>query len=121
LPRQYADIRCRLIVSAAGVFWVSDLGVTTSALAAVAGELQSVAEGLRSGLGSLDGEVSGLLGSGWSGEAASAYDGVWREWHEGAQQVAEGLLKMSRLLQDAAQRYATTDASGAANVSGAGL
>jgi hypothetical protein len=41
---------------------VSDLGVTTSALAAVAGEFQSVAEGLRSGLGSLDGEVSGLLG-----------------------------------------------------------
>lgn len=100
---------------------MSDLGVTTSALAGVAGELDSVADGLRTGLGSLDGEVSALLGSGWSGEAASAYDDVWREWHDGAQRVVEGLMRMSALLQDAAQRYDATDASGAANISGAGL
>lgn len=100
---------------------VSDLQVTPSALAAVSGELQTVAEGLRTGLSSLDGEVSGLLGSGWAGEAASAYDGVWREWHEGADHVVEGLLKMSVLLQDAAQRYESTDASGASDVAGAGL
>jgi WXG100 family type VII secretion target len=100
---------------------VSDLQVTTSALSSVAGELESVAEGLRTGLGSLDGEVSGLLGPRWSGEAASAYDGVWREWHQGAQQVVEGLVRMSGLLQDAAQRYEATDASGAARVSESGL
>jgi WXG100 family type VII secretion target len=99
---------------------MSDLHVTTAALATVAGELDAVAEGLRSGLGSLDGEVSGLLGPGWSGEAASAYDGVWREWHQGAQQVVEGLAKMSGLLNDAASRYEATDAAGAVGVSEAG-
>src|SRR3954464_122224 len=96
---------------------MSELRVTSSVLAAVAGELESVATGLRTGLGSLDGEVSGLLGPGWSGEAASAYDAVWREWHDGAQQVVEGLAKMSALLDGAAQRYDATDAAGAARVS----
>lgn len=97
------------------------MGVDASALVAVAGELDSVAQGLRSGSSSLDGEVSNLLGSGWSGEAASAYSGVWQEWHEGAQRVAEGLATMSALLQEAASRYSTTDTSGAAGISGAGL
>jgi WXG100 family type VII secretion target len=100
---------------------VANLGVETSALVAVAGELDSVAQGLRSGVSSLDNEESGLLGSGWSGEAASAYSGVWQEWHEGAHQVAEGLARMSALLQDAASRYSGTDESGAAGISGAGL
>ena len=85
---------------------MSDLHVTSSVLGAVAGELESVATGLRTGLGSLDGEVSGLLGPGWSGEAASAYDAVWREWHDGAQQVVDGLATMSGLL--ATRRSGTT-------------
>jgi WXG100 family type VII secretion target len=100
---------------------VANLGVETSALVAVAGELDSVAQGLRSGVGSLDNEVSSLLGSGWSGEAASAYSGVWQAWHGGAQQVVEGLAKMSTLLQEAASGYSGTDESGAAGLSGGGL
>jgi WXG100 family type VII secretion target len=100
---------------------VSDLQVTPSSLASVAGELETVSDGLRTGLGSLDGEVSGLLGPGWSGEAASAYDGVWREWHQGAQLVVEGLARMSSLLREAVERYESTDASGAARVTEVGL
>ena len=100
---------------------MADLGVETSALVAVAGELDSVAHGLRTGVSSLDNEVSSMLGSGWSGEAASAYSGVWQEWHDGAHRVAEGLARMSALLQDAASRYSTTDGSGAEGISGAGL
>jgi WXG100 family type VII secretion target len=110
-----------MVVDSPGVPSVSDLQVTTASLTAVAGELETVADGLRTGLGSLDGEVSGLLGSGWSGEAASAYDGAWREWHEGAQRVVEGLTKMSALLQDAVEGYEAADAGGAARVSEADL
>lgn len=100
---------------------MTNLGVETSALVAVAGELDSVAQGLRSGVGSLDNEVTSLLGSGWSGEAASAYSSVWQEWHDGAQRVFEGLAKMSALLQTAASGYSGTDESGAAGISGVGL
>lgn len=84
-------------------------------------ELNSLADGLRSGLGSLDGEVSGLLGSGWTGSAASSYSGVWQEWHQGAAEVVEGLSRMSGLLQDAAAHYSSTDAEQAGGISGAGL
>jgi WXG100 family type VII secretion target len=100
---------------------VSDLRVDPAALVDVAAQLNSVAEGLRSGLGSLDGEVSGLLGASWTGEAASAYAGVWREWHEGASHVVEGLTTMSVLLQQGASGYADTDSSTSADFAGSGL
>jgi len=100
---------------------MSDLHVSASVLSSVAGELESVANGLRTGLGSLDGEVSGLLGPGWSGEAASAYEAVWREWHEGAQQVVEGLTTMSGLLHEAAHGYDSADAAAASHVMETGL
>ena len=100
---------------------MSDLQVTAPELVAVSAELQSLAEGLRSGLGSLDSEVSGLLGSGWTGSAASSYAGVWQEWHQGAAQVVEGLSRMSGLLQDAAAGYSSTDAETAGDISGTGL
>jgi WXG100 family type VII secretion target len=101
--------------------WVPQLGVTPSELVGVAAELESAVQGLRSGLGSLDGEVSGLLGSGWSGEAAAAYSGVWQEWHEGASQVVQGLTEMSGLLREAASRYSGTDTSSAGDLSVSGL
>jgi WXG100 family type VII secretion target len=100
---------------------MAELGVTPTELGAVSSELQTLAAGMRSGLGSLDSDVAGLMGSGWSGTAATAYAEVWREWHDGAHQVVEGLLAMSSLLSDAAMRYATTDAGTAADVEGAEL
>ncbi len=99
---------------------MSNLRVNTSALAGVAGELDCVADELRTGLGSLDAEVSGLLGRGWSGEAAAAFDGVWRYWHAGSQLVVEGLMTMSALVQDALGQYEDTDAAAASAVAGAG-
>src|SRR5947208_4001539 len=50
-------------------------------------ELGSVAEHRHSGLASLDQFVSTVVGGSWSGEASSAYGGVWRPWREGARQV----------------------------------
>jgi WXG100 family type VII secretion target len=97
------------------------LQVTASELVAVSAELNSVTEELRSGLTSLDADVSELLGSGWTGSAASSYFGVWQEWHQGAAQVVEGLSRMCGLLQDAAAQYSSTDAAKAADISGTGL
>jgi WXG100 family type VII secretion target len=100
---------------------VSRVQVATSELVAVSTELEMLAQTLRSGLGTLDSDISDLLGGGWSGQAATAYTGVWQEWHQGAAQVVEGLSRMSSLLQDAADRYASTDAASGDEISGAGL
>ena len=100
---------------------MAELQVEPSELVAVSHELSTVADGLRSGISSLDNEVTGLMGTGWTGSAASAYAGVWKEWHEGASQVVAGLSRMSALLNDAAARYTGTDAAGGAHIAGSGL
>ena len=84
-------------------------------------ELDTLAQQLRSGLGTLDADISDVLGAGWSGDAATAYGKVWRDWHEGAAQVIEGLTRMSSLLQNAADRYSATDVSSGEGISGAGV
>ena len=58
---------------------MAELQVEPSELVAVSHELSTVADGLRSGIGSLDSEVAGLMGTGWTGSAASAYGDVWKE------------------------------------------
>ncbi|MUL49073.1 WXG100 family type VII secretion target [Mycobacterium sp. CBMA293] len=100
---------------------MAELQVEPSELVAVSHELATVADGLRTGIASLDNDVSGLIGTGWTGTAASAYAGVWKEWHEGAAQVAAGLTRMSALLNDAAAHYTNTDSAGAGHISGSGL
>lgn len=100
---------------------MSRLQVSTTELVAVSNELDTLAQALRSGLGSLDADISEALGAGWSGDAATAYGEVWRDWHEGAAQVIEGLNRMSSLLQDAAERYSATDVASGDGISGAGL
>jgi WXG100 family type VII secretion target len=100
---------------------LSELHVTEARVAAVAGDLRAVAEETRSGLSSLDGQLSGLLGSGWTGQAGSAFGGVWQQWHEAAEKLVRGLDTMAGLLDEAAHGYHQTDSSGAAAVDSAGM
>lgn len=100
---------------------MSDLQVTPEVLTHASAEFGAVAQELRAGLGSIDDEVSDLLGSAWTGEASSSYDAVWREWHAGASKVLQGLAAMSALLADAASRYSQTDQAGASGLDGAGV
>jgi len=100
---------------------MTDMRVTPEILEHVSAEFDAVAQQLRDGLGSLDTEVGQMLGTSWTGAASTAYDGVWREWHEGASKVLQGLTGMSGLLRSAAQRYAEADESGQAHISGSGL
>lgn len=82
----------------------------------VVSELQSAAERLRDagqrlqdGLSRVDLETRQLLGSGWKGDAASAYEPAWDQWHTGAGQVIRGLQTMADLLNLAGKEYAKTD------------
>lgn len=99
---------------------MADLQVTPDVLGQVSTEFESAAQQLRESLGSLDREIAQMLGPSWSGSAASAYDAVWREWHEGSSKVHQGLAMMSDLLIAAAARYAETDRDGGAAIAGSG-
>lgn len=87
--------------------------VVVSELSSASARLEDAAQRLQDGLSSVDDETTQLLGSGWKGEAASAYGPAWEQWHSGAEQVVEGLQRMSELLTIAGREYAKTDESGA--------
>lgn len=100
---------------------MSELRVTDSQLISVAGDLRAVAQETRSRLSGLDGRLSGLLGSEWTGQAGSAFGDVWKRWHEGADKLLQGLDRMADLLDEAAHGYQQTDTSGGAAIDSAGM
>lgn len=91
--------------------------VVVSELHSAAARLADAGQRLQDGLSAVDVEVGQLLGSGWKGGAASAYDREWEKWHDGAGQVVLGLQTMSQLLTVAGKEYAKTDEQNAAAVS----
>lgn len=83
--------------------------VVTSELRLAADRLSGAGQRLQDGLSSVDLETSNLLGSGWKGEAATAFQKYWDQWHNGAGQVVRALQTMSEALNTAAQNYQATD------------
>lgn len=100
---------------------MSGLRVTPEVLSHVSAEFDAAAQQLRDSLGSLDAEVNQMLGSNWTGNAASAYNAVWREWHEGSAKVLQGLMAMSDLLKSAAEGYSRTDQAGGSTIADSGM
>lgn len=94
--------------------------VVVAELSLAAARLQDAGQRLQDGLSRVDLEARDLVGSGWKGDAASAFGQVWEQWHGGAGQVVRGLQTMSELLKVAGNEYARTDeqAAGAIGASG---
>lgn len=91
--------------------------VVVSELHSAAARLRDAGQRLQDGLSSVDLETSQLLGSGWTGDAASAFGNAWEQWHSGAGQVVRGLQTMADLLTVAGKEYAKTDQQAAGAVS----
>ncbi len=100
---------------------MEELRVTPEQLVSVAGDLRTVVEGTRTGLSTLDNQLSGLLGTGWTGQAGSAFGDVWQKWHHGADELVKGLDTMAGLLEEAAQGYGGADAAGGAAIDSSGM
>lgn len=83
--------------------------VVTSELHLAADRLRGAGQRLQDGLSSVDLETSNLLASGWKGEAATAFDKYWEQWHNGAGQVVRALQTMSDALDAAAKNYEAAD------------
>jgi WXG100 family type VII secretion target len=100
---------------------MGELQVSESVVVGVAKSLRSVVDETKSGLASVDGELARLLGSGWTGQAGTAFGEVWTRWHEGAENVVKGLESMASALEQAAHGYGATDAAARAAVESAGM
>jgi WXG100 family type VII secretion target len=99
---------------------MGELQASVSVIAAVAKSVRSVVDETRTGLDVVDGELVRLFGSGWAGQAGSAFGEVWTRWHEGAENLVKGLESMALALEQAAQDYEATDAEARAAVESAG-
>ncbi|MDO0974297.1 WXG100 family type VII secretion target [Mycolicibacterium frederiksbergense] len=83
--------------------------VVTSELHLAADRLRGAGQRLQDGLSAVDLETGNLLASGWKGEAATAFDTYWEQWHNGAGQVVRALQTMSEALDTAATNYQAAD------------
>jgi early secretory antigenic target protein ESAT-6 len=63
-------------------------------------------------VGSLLGQLVNLQGS-WTGQAATAFQGVVTEWKATQQRVDENLASINQALTTAAQHYSEAEASNA--------
>lgn len=92
------------------------LELVQSEFSAASNSLSHSAQELQDGLSRVDLSVSQLLASDWKGDAGSAFQKVWDQWHNGAGQVVQGLQAMSSLLSVAGRQYGNADAQGAAAI-----
>lgn len=83
--------------------------VTPAQLRAMQSFVSGQAADLREALAPVTAEVDDLLGSGWSGSAASAFAAAWREWQEGTGELLDGLGRMAALLGVSATGYEGSD------------
>lgn len=93
------------------------LGVSPSTLRQVSSSIGSLAEELAYELRSIDSEVSGFVGTGWTGLSSGAFAESFWKWHEGAKEVHTGLSEMAALLNSAAGHYQGQDNSSAGSLS----
>jgi early secretory antigenic target protein ESAT-6 len=80
------------------------LGATTA--------VRSTISRIQGEVGGLNGQLANLQGS-WTGQAATAFQGVVAEWKVTQQRVEEGLAAISHALGQAGQQYAEIEASNA--------
>ena len=96
------------------------LGVTPGQLRRVSGDISASADELVQGLQNLDADVSGFVGSGWTGLSSGSFAQSFWRWHEGAMEVHAGLAEMADLLRAAADGYQRQDETSAAALSAEG-
>jgi WXG100 family type VII secretion target len=83
--------------------------VEQSAIPAAKAATDRVHGQLQNAMGDVTGKVTALLGGGWSGPAATAYQQAFDEWRQGAEEVLSGLATMSGLLAQTGTDYAASD------------
>jgi len=93
------------------------LGVSPEHLRRVSDAISSTADELIQGLQTLDADVSGFVGSGWTGLSSGSFAKSFWSWHEGAMEVHAGLAEMAHLLSTAAGDYQRQDDASAAALS----
>lgn len=84
--------------------------VDSDAVMTATGALRASIARIQSEVSGLSGQLSGLQGA-WTGQAASAFQGVVTDWHGAQLRVEEALGNISQALSQAGQQYAEIEAA----------
>jgi 6 kDa early secretory antigenic target len=90
----------------------SGFSVQTSQVNVLAEQIRGGANGIKSQLDQLDGEVAKLRGS-WSGAAQQAYDEAQRKWNQSITDMQQLLGNIATQTEHVAAGYDQTDAKAA--------
>ncbi|MDQ1588517.1 MAG: hypothetical protein QOJ77_1682 [Microbacteriaceae bacterium] len=86
--------------------------VDSEAVLSATSAVRASIDRIQAEVGGLHGQLTSLQGS-WSGQAASAFQGVITDWRATQQRVEEGLAALNQALTQAAQQYAEIEAANA--------
>lgn len=90
------------------------LAVTPDELRTHGAGIGQVATGLHPEFATVVHAVEHLLGSGWTGGAATGFSHGWTDWRHGAKEAMDALAELSRLLGHGAGRYDGTEGAASA-------
>jgi WXG100 family type VII secretion target len=86
--------------------------VDSEAVLSATSAVRASIDRIQAEVGGLHGQLTSLQGS-WSGQAATAFQGVITDWRATEQRVEEGLAAINQALTQAAQQYAEIEAANA--------
>lgn len=86
--------------------------VDSEAVISATGAVRSSIGRIQSEVAGLHGQLTNLQGS-WTGQAASAFNGVVAEWKATQQRVEENLAAINQALAQAGQQYADIESANA--------
>lgn len=84
--------------------------VDSEAVLGATGAVRASMERIQSEVSGLHGQLTNLQAS-WTGQAASAFQGVIADWRATQQRVEESLAAINHALSLAAEQYAQTEAA----------
>ena len=95
---------------------MQSMSVNPAQVTALAGQIRTGSQNIRSTLDTLEREVNALKGA-WSGEALEAYNQAQRSWSTSVTQMQELLTQIAGKTEEIAQQYTQTDSSAAGRFS----
>ena len=91
---------------------MQSMSVNPAQVTALAGQIRTGSQNIRSTLDNLESEVNKLKGA-WSGEALEAYNQAQRTWSTSVSEMQQLLTQIAGKTEEIAQQYTHTDSSAA--------
>jgi 6 kDa early secretory antigenic target len=95
---------------------MQSMSVNPAQVTALAGQIRSGSQGIRSAIDHLESEIAKLRAS-WGGEAQQSYDAAQRSWNQSLGEMQELLSNIATKTEEISQQYTHSDSKSAGRFS----